>query len=126
MLSYSSLKKAFDVAVPALIVISTAIFLSDVKYCYDYMEEYYDYHEDRSGDYEKLLSEQADGKELVSREEHTRRLEEAEQRMAYKGTDADLGMVGDLDGPYMKVMRESIVFLGAGKAALLQLAHPFV
>jgi uncharacterized protein (DUF2236 family) len=58
---------------------------------------------------------------IVTRSQIDRRLEEVEASVA----DPRCGLFGP-DSMTWRISRESIVFLGAGRAALLQLAHPYV
>jgi uncharacterized protein (DUF2236 family) len=58
---------------------------------------------------------------IVTRSQIDRRLEEIQARVK----DPRCGLFGP-DSMTWRLARESVVFLGAGRAALLQLAHPYV
>ncbi len=58
---------------------------------------------------------------IVTQSQIERRIDEATARV----TDRRVGLFGPGSMTW-RISRESIVFLGAGRAALLQLAHPFV
>lgn len=65
------------------------------------------------------------GSQPVSRENIETLWRELEERAAAPGFDRRAGIFGP-DSVSWRVNRESALFLGAGRAALLQLAHPWV
>ena len=62
--------------------------------------------------------------DLVDRSQFDRRLEELQLEVA--GSDPRLGVSSSLDSISFVVNRESGIFLAGGRAALLQVAHPYV
>jgi uncharacterized protein (DUF2236 family) len=116
-----------------MLVTALLVYAYDVKHIYDYVTNYY--IEDDEFDLTKGNNNNTDrGKEdlqimgeyssncntdaIVSREKYEQCLD--------KFTGGKIGIYESFDDPSMKVTRESIVFAGGGRAAFLQLAHPFV
>lgn len=65
------------------------------------------------------------GTQSVSREHIEALWQKLEERVSVQGYDRRAGIFGP-DSMSWRINRESTLFLGAGRAALLQLAHPWV
>ena len=62
---------------------------------------------------------------LITPQEHQKNLSELSTRLDRQGLSNKDGLFGN-DSKLWEVCRESIIFAGSGRAALLQLAHPWV
>ena len=108
------------------------VYALDVAHVFEYVSSYYGAEDDAEAvlddaehlreDERILAAYESDCAEeaLVTRKEFDERL--AQLQLPGK----DTGMYASLDAAGLKVNRESIAFGGAGRAAFMQLAHPFI
>ena len=109
------------------------VLLADFVHVYTYLRAYYkDEDDELVYDDERLLEDDKIVKaysgdcapeSLVSDEEFNSAVEETLKELETSGIKTGLYPLGDIG---IAVNRESIVFAGGGRAAFMQLAHPFV
>lgn len=118
MISYEQFKKLIK-------YVSYLILLKDYIYVYNYLENYYnnDLYKNEKVIEDDILNI---NNEIVDINKFNNRLNDIKNRMIQNDPSGKLGMHKKLDNILLKISRESILFGGGGRAATLQLLHPFV
>ncbi|KAH9248321.1 hypothetical protein BASA81_013995 [Batrachochytrium salamandrivorans] len=115
---------------------AAVVLLIDVIHCYRYVSNAYLSEEGVEGETEQerllqdaqiLAAYQSDCNDtaVVSRQEFESRVQQALDLMESDANGQD-SLKHRLESPLLKVNREAVIFAGGGRAAFMQLAHPFV
>lgn len=104
------------------------VYLADSYHCYEYIRKYYDGMDDiEDEEIEEMVQAYEEKSDMIiDRESFLSRLYALEMELIENDANPLLSTFRTINEPSLKVARESIIFALGGRAALLQLCHPFV